>query len=157
MKNFWKNLALREQRLIAWGGSSLLLALLYAWAWQPIVKERQVLRAGMPTLKANVSQMSADAREVAALRIATQQKPSDSDLNRAILQAARSSNLGTDALQVSLHDQQHASLNLKSVSLDQWNALTVALATEGHIRVESCIIEPLEKSGLVRVSARLSN
>ncbi len=157
MKQILKNLAPREQRLITWGGSGLLIALLYAWVWQPIVKERQALHADLPASRANALQMSEDAREVAALRSRAQQNPPNTPINAAILQAGRDTGLSPDAMQISLHDPQHASLNLKSITLEQWNALTVTLSTSARIRVESCIIEPLEKSGQVKVSARFSS
>lgn len=159
MRQLFNNLAARERRLIIWGGSGLLAALFYAWGWQPIWKEKQVLRAALPALQASARQMDADAQEVARLRSAAQATPSataiPATISAAIGQAGRESGLSPESLQISPIDPQHASLKLEPVTLDQWNALTVALSNNARIRVEHCLIEPLEKPGLVKVTAQV--
>lgn len=161
MRQLFNNLAARERRLIVWGGSGLLAALFYAWGWQPIWKERQALRAALPTLQANARQMDADAQEVARLRASAQSAPSgttiQATISAAIQQASRESGLSSEALQITPLDPQHASLKLEPVTLDQWNALTVALSGNARIRVENCLIEPSQKPGMVKVTAQVSS
>lgn len=149
----WQQLAPRERRVISWGGSALLAALLYAYLWQPLNTERHKLRASLPQLRASATAMALQTQEAARLRQNTGVTPSGPSLQAAIEQAASESGADKNTMQITLLDANRANINFQKISFDNWTALAARLQGEKHVRLDSCGIAALAETGAVRVQA----
>lgn len=152
-KMHWQQLAPRERRVISWGGSILLAALLYAYLWQPLNAERHKLRASLPQLRASAAEMASQAQEAARLRQNAGVTPGGPALQAAIEQAASEAGTDKNTMQINLLDTNRASINIQKISFDNWTALAARLQGEKHVRLDSCAIEALTETGAVRVQA----
>jgi general secretion pathway protein M len=151
--SWWRQLAPRERRLISWGGTGLLAAVLYAYLWLPITVERHKLRANLPQLRANAAQMQRQAQEAAQLKASATPALRGEAIKSAIHQAANEAGLDSKTLQVNLLDEGRANIAWATVPFDAWTMLVANLQKNQGIRLESCTIEALPETGLVSVRA----
>lgn len=149
----WQQLAPRERRVITWGVTVLLAALLYAYLWQPITVERNKLRATLPQLRENAAQMQRQAQEAARLKASVTPTPRGETIKPAIYQAAKEAGLDSKTLQVNTLDEGRADIALATASFDAWTVLVAILQKNQGIRLESCTIEALPEAGKVSVRA----
>ena len=68
LEQLWRERNPRERWLIGLGLPLLLLALLYAYLWLPVQKERARLQRTLPELRASAAQLHQQAQEVQTLR-----------------------------------------------------------------------------------------
>ncbi len=151
--SWWRQLAPRERRLIAWGGAVLLAALSYAYLWLPLDTERVKLRAGLPQMRADAALMSTQADEAASLRQNARPALSGPALQAAILQATSEAGVDEKSVQITLLDGHRANISIQGVAFDSWANLAARLQGEKNIRLESCSIEAMPEAGMVRVQA----
>jgi len=149
----WQQLAPRERRLISWGGTGLLAAVLYAYLWQPITAERLKLRATLPQLRGNAAQMQSQAQEAAQIKASVSPALQGEAIQSAIHQAADEAGLDSKTLQVKLLDAGRANIALATVSFDAWTVLVANLQKNQRIRLESCTIKALPEAGRASVQA----
>ncbi len=149
----WQQLSLRERRVISWGGSGLLAALLYAYLWQPLNDERIRLRDNLPQLRTNASVMALQAQETLRLRQNANAPISRTSLQAAIQKIAIETGVDSPSLQITLLNENRANINIPKITFDSWVELTARMQSEKHIRIESCSIEALTEGGMVRVQA----
>lgn len=149
----WQQLAPRERRVISLGGSILLAALLYAYLWQPLNTERHKLRASLPQLRANTAEMASQAQEAARLRQNTNAPLGNTTLQAAIQKIATEMGVDSQNLQITLLNENRASLNIPKIAFDRWVELAARLQSENLVRIESCKIEALKEGGMVQVQA----
>lgn len=153
---WWQRLAVREQRFIRWGGSALLVALIYAYLWQPLVVERQKLRVSLPQLRADAAKMRVQAEEARRIKTFAASPLSGTALQSAVRLAATGSGWDDKALQINLIDENRVNVSGPSISFDAWTTFVAQLQKGQRIRLESCNISGLPESGLVKVQAVLS-
>lgn len=156
LKTWWQRLATRERRLIGWGGAALLLALAYAYLWQPLDAERHKVRAGLPALRATAAGVKAQAEEAVRLKDLGAPALTGAALQAAVQQAASDSGSGK-TLQSAILDDAHVSAAWSEISFDAWTAMLALLQSGKHVRLESATIDALPASGLVRVQAVFSS
>lgn len=148
----WQQLAPRERLVIGWGGAGLLLALLYAYLWQPLDSERHRLRAALPALRVAVEEVRAGAEEASRLKTSASPATTGTALQAAVQQAASESG-GAQAPQFSLLDESRVSATWPSISFEAWAAMAAKLQSARHIRLESVTVDALPEPGLARVQA----
>lgn len=68
LRQFWRERNTRERQLIGIGLPLLLLALLYAYLWLPVQKERARLQRTLPELRTSAAQLRQQAQEVKILQ-----------------------------------------------------------------------------------------
>ncbi len=63
---FWQQRSARERRVLVWGGSLLMLALLWLLGVEPALEGRERWRKDLPQLRADAAQVQALAQQLAA-------------------------------------------------------------------------------------------
>lgn len=152
----WQQLAPRERRMISWGGSGLLAALLYAYLWQPVAMERDKLRTSLPQMKDHAAQMRFQAEEAAQLKTSIRPGPKGEAIKSAIYRTAGEIGMDNKALQLNMLDEHHASISMTKVSFTTWMTLVTDLQKNQGIRLESCDIEALPETGMIHLRATLA-
>ncbi len=152
LQTWWQQLAPRERLVIGWGAAGLLLALLYAYLWQPLDSERNRLRAALPALRVAAEEVRAGAEEASRLKASAAPATTGTALQAAVQQAASESG-SAQAPQLSLLDESRVSANWSAISFEAWTAMTAKLQNARHIRLESVTVDALPEPGLVRVQA----
>lgn len=152
LQTWWQQLAPRERKIIGWGGAGLLLALLYAYVWQPLGSERNRLRAVLPALRLAAEEVKAGAEEASRLKTSASPAVSGAALLAAVQQAASESG-SAQTPQISLLDESRVSAAWPSISFDAWTAMAAKSQTILHLRLESVTVDALPEPGQVRVQA----
>ena len=155
VQNWWRNLALRERRVIAWGAGALLLALAYAYLWQPLEAERTKLKAGLPALRTAAAEVKAEAEEAVRLKSLGSSPVTGAALQAAVRQAANDAGNGK-TLQLGMLDDTRVNAAWPAISFDAWTGMLTALQAGQHVRLESATVEALPATGMVRVQAVFS-
>lgn len=156
-QQFWKQSSPRERWLIGGGFGLLLAAVLFFYVLQPVVRDRQKLRASLPQLRVNAERMRLDAAEVTRLRTL----PSSSSLpNGGIRGAVEASaevfKLRDSISQASVEGEGRISIAMTTVPFDSWVRWLGHLQEQYRIRLESCRVEALPQPGMVRIKAVLA-
>ena len=68
MKQWWNNLNAREQQILMAGAAGLMALLIYLFAWEPLVKERERLTGAVSKLREDKQWMLQAASQVGQLR-----------------------------------------------------------------------------------------
>jgi general secretion pathway protein M len=151
---FWQARNPREQKVLALGAGLLLLALLYAYLWQPMNQERERLRTQLPAMRGALAAMKDQGREIAQLKTgtaATERLP----LAQIIDQSAAAAGVKEKLTQVTPLAPDRVQVTLNSVAFDKWLAWLKALQGEHAVRVESAQIAAAGDPGNTRVQAVL--
>jgi general secretion pathway protein M len=151
LKLFWQARTTRERMTLLVGGGLLLVALLYAFVWQPISRERQKLHVALPELRAKAAQMKLDAQEIQRLKGAT--TAGAQNIRGAIEQSAQASGMRDKLTSTDVLDKSRARVTLSDVPFDQFLAWLDRLQQDGHVRLEAGQVEALPQTGHVKVQA----
>lgn len=157
-KRHWDGRSARERQIFAL--SALLLSPLIAWwlLWQPAHTASLKLRAGIPALRVQAEQMRAQVAEAAQLR----HRPHPAVLDAAALKLAVEASAERHQLRGAVTALDTAGprsvrITLASISFEQWLRWLRDLQREQHIRADSLGIAALPQTGMVKVSATLTN
>ncbi len=150
---FWQQREPRERAIIAGGAALLIIALLYAFVWEPIVQDRERLQTRVPQLIASARQIEQDASEIERLRALPRAPVSAQGLQSAIEQSAAASNLRDKITRVAADGNNRSRVQLAAVAFDQWLSWVAKLQNEQRIRVEAAQVEALAEPGMVKVNA----
>lgn len=155
-QQFWKQASSRERWLIGGGFGLLLVVVLVFYVWQPVVRDRQKLRANLPHLRANAEQMHLSAAEVTRLKTlpASALLP-NGGIRSAVEKSAETFKLRDSTSKVSVEGDGRVSISMASVPFDNWVRWLGYLQEQYRIRLESCRVEALPQPGMVRVKAVL--
>lgn len=156
LKSRWHQLAVREQRLIAWGGGGLLAALLYAYAWQPISQERQKLHSALPKLQADATLVLALAREAEQLKSQPSGTAPPQGPQEAVLQAANHVGIDGKNINIIVLDQKRVRIEMASIPFDACLSLLGELYKTSHAGVASTSIEKHQGTSRVNFNAVLN-
>ncbi len=156
LQQFWMQASPRERWLIGGGFGLLLVVVLVFYVWQPIVRDRQKLRASLPQLRANAEQMRLNAAEVGRLKTlpASAALPKGG-MRGAVENSAAAFKMRDSMSQVSVEGDGRISITMASVPFDNWVRWLGHLQEQYRIRLESCRIEALPQPGMVRIKAVL--
>jgi general secretion pathway protein M len=156
-QQFWKQASPRERWLIGGGFGLLLVVVLIFYVWQPVVRDRQKLRANLPQLRASAEQMRLNAAEVVRLKTLTSSAAlPKGGIRGAVEESAAAFKLRDSIGQVSLEGDGRISISLDMVSFDNWVRWLGHLQEQYRIRLESCRVEALPQPGMVRIKAVLA-
>lgn len=156
-QQFWMQASPRERWLIGGGFGLLLVVLLVFYVWQPVVRDRQKLRANLPQLRANAERMRLNAAEVARLKtLPSSASLPNGGIRGAVENSAAAFRLRDSMSQVSVEGDGRISISMAPVPFDSWVRWLGQLQEQYRIRLESCRIEALPQPGMVRVKAVLA-
>lgn len=156
-QQFWMQASPRERWLIGGGFCLLLIAVLFFYVWQPVVRDRQKLRANLPQLRTHAEQMRLNEAEVGRLKTlpASAALPKGG-IRGAVENSAAAFKLRDSMSQVSVEGDGRISFSMAPVSFDNWVRWLGHLQEQYRIRLESCRVEALPQPGMVRVKAVLA-
>ena len=156
-QQFWMRTSLRERWLIGGGFGLLLVVLLVFYVWQPVVRDRQKLRANLPQLRANAEQMRLSAAEVARLKAqpASVSLP-NGGIRGAVENSAAAFKLRDSISNVSEEGEGRINISMATVPFDDWVRWLGHLQEQYRIRLESCRVEALPQPGMVSIKAVLA-
>lgn len=157
-KRYWDSRPARERRILAL--SALVLGPLAAYwlLWQPAHTASIKLRASVPALRAQAEQMRTQAAEADMLRHRPRPATLDTGALKLAVEASASRHQLRDALStLDAVEPRSVRVTLASVSFEQWLGWLRDLQREQHIRADSLIITALPQTGMVKVSATLTN
>lgn len=156
-QQFWMQASPRERWLVGGGFGLLLIVLLVFYVWQPIVRDRQKLRANLPQLRINAEQMRLNAAEVVRLKtLPSSASLPNGGIRGAVEKSAVAFKLRDSMGQISMEGDGRISISMATVTFDNWVRWLGHLQEQYRIRLESCRVEALPQPGMVRIKAVLA-
>lgn len=153
IRQFWRRLSTREQMIVGGGTALLVIILLVFYVWQPLEKERTRLRVSLPGMRAEAQQMRVDALAVPKLKNIARPVPLAGGLKEMVEQTASAQ--GLQVTQVNTQGNGKLSVSLAAVPFDAWVKWLATLQTQQAIRLDTCRVEALPQSGMVKVQVVL--
>lgn len=154
---FWMQASPRERWLIGGGFGLLLIVVLVFYVWQPIVHDRQKLRASLPQLREKAEQMRLNAAEVVRLKtLPTSASLPNGGMRGAVERSAVAFKLRGSMSQISVEGDGRISISMSTVPFDSWVRWLGHLQEQYRIRLESCRVEALPQPGMVRIKVVLA-
>jgi type II secretory pathway component PulM len=150
---FWMERIARERAIIAVASFLAAFAIAYAYAWLPVVRERDRLLARVPELRAQAQAMERDARELQELKATT--TPSV-ELRAVIQQAATASGLASASIAIVHQDSARMRTIIASARPEHAFAWLARVQSAAGVRLESIRVTSLEESGVVRTETMLA-
>lgn len=156
LQQFWKQAPPRERWIIGGGFGLLLVVVLVFYVWQPLVRDRQKLRANLPQLRLNAEQVRLNAAEVNKLKAlpASAELP-NGGIRGVVETSATAFKLRESLGQVIVEGNERISISMTIVSFDSWVRWIGNLQEQYRLRLESCQVEALPQPGLVNIKAVL--
>ena len=151
LRELWNAREPRERRVIAAGLGALLLAVLWAYVWEPIATDRARLVAALPKLRVQAQQIAIQGAEVDRLRNAARSRGTASTADAAIGAAAQSLGLGDAIGAVTTLGEGRVQVAVKPVAFDALLRLLGELAAGQGLAVESLVVRVAPEPGRVQV------
>jgi type II secretory pathway component PulM len=151
---FWVSRSPRERSVIAWMAAAAAALLAFALVWLPMDRARTRIAGALPSLRASVAEMRAQAAEAKELR-AMPVRGAGAPTSIASLIASGTLTQGLPGARLSALDAKRARLAIDDASwtrLVEW--LSSAHATHG-LTVEEAMIDALAAAGRVRATVVL--
>jgi general secretion pathway protein M len=157
-QRYWNARPASERRTLTLAALVLAPILAYLLLWQPAHRALAQLQASVPALRAQAEHMRGQAAEVEALR----HRPRPALLDAAALKTAVAESADRHQLRDALttldaQEPNAVRITLASVSFAQWLGWLRDLEREQHIRADAAVIAALPQTGIVKISATLSN
>ncbi len=154
---FWRARNSRERWIVLIAGGLLLIALIDALLWQPLLKSRERLRRNVPELRLSAEQVKAQSALAQQLKARAGSNAAQSgDLSQLLTQAAATAGLSKNLSEVRSTDPNRVSVTLESVAFDTWIALLSTMHAQYGAKLESGQLEALPDPGMVKVRAVLA-
>ena len=150
---FWDGRTGREKQLLTWGGA--LLALVIGWSvlWAPAADGRAQLRASLPGLQRQLSQMTAEADEARSLSAAAASvAPGGAALKNAVVSSLAGHGLSGAHVQMVGTAVQ---IQLKDASFAAWAGWLNDVRRQLKVQVVDAHVSALKTDGQVDLSASL--
>jgi general secretion pathway protein M len=151
LRELWNAREPRERVVIAAGLGALLLAVLWAYAWEPIATDRVRLVAALPQLRAQAQQIATQGTEVERLRNAARSRGPASAPDAAIGATAKSLGLGDAIGTVTTLGEGRIQIAVKPVAFDALVRLLGELGAAHSLAVESLVVRAAPEPGRVQV------
>lgn len=145
----------RERIALVAGTVVALLLGGYGWLWMPLAEDTLKLRAGVPQLRAQATQLAADTAEVKRLAATPKTQVAGDALAPGIEQSALAAGM-KDKLRMLPLDTGRVQISSEGIGFNEWIGLLATLQQTRMARVESARVEPVPGSTLVRAQAVLS-
>lgn len=156
LQQFWKQASPQERWLIGGGLGLLLVVVLVFYVWQPLVRDRQKLRASLPQLRLNAEQMRLSAEEVVKLKSLSASVALPKGGLRSVVETSAGVFKLRDSLgQVNVEGNERITISMSKASFDSWVRLLGYMQEQYRIRLESCQVEALPQPGMVNIKAVL--
>jgi general secretion pathway protein M len=150
---FWSARTQREKTILMWGGLVAGIAIVYLVLWAPAYEGRARLRASLPTMQAQLAQMTAQANEARALSGAGQgATPTGGALRDALTQSLATNNMG--AAQVQLIGTA-VQIQLKNASFPLWTMWLDDVRKQLKVQVIETHVTAQQPDGQVDLTALL--
>lgn len=158
MREWWDALGTRERLMLMAGAAALLLVLLWALAWQPLVSEVRRLEDEVAAQRENLRWMQTAAAELQQLRGAGGAAAAGLG-GRSLLavadQTARSAGLGNGLKRIEPDGADAVRVRLEGVPFDTVVVWLDSLAREAGVTANSVTVERTEAPGMVNVRLTL--
>lgn len=157
-KRHWDGRSARERQILVFCALALAPLAAYSLLWQPAHTASAKLRASAPDLRAQAERVRAQVAEVGMLR----HRPHPAVLDSAALKLAIEASAARHQLRGALStldavEPRAVRISLASVSFEQWLGWLRDLQQEQHIRADSVSVAALPQTGMVKISATLTN
>ncbi len=157
-KRHWDSRTARERQTLVLAALVLLPLLAYLLLWQPAHTALTKLRASVPVMRVQVEQLRVQAAEVAMLRHRPKPAVLDASALKSAIEASADRHQMRDALSTLVAQEPNAvRVTLASVSFEQWLRWLRVLQQEQHVRADSVSIAAMPQTGIVKISATLTN
>jgi type II secretory pathway component PulM len=154
----WSALTASEQNTVKWGAAIVLPSLFYLILWQPAHTNVAKLQTSVPHLRAQLAQMQAQAVEVQTLRQGAHPAVLEGDaLRHIVASAAETASWVAPMFVIEQADKQGVRVTAENIAFASWVKFLRELDSAHHIRADSLTVDPLPTSGMVKVSATLTN
>jgi general secretion pathway protein M len=151
IRELWNAREPRERMVIAAGLGALLVAVLWAYVWDPIATDRARLAAALPKLRAQAQLVATQGAEVERLRNAARSRGTPTAPDAAIGAAAKSLGLGDAIGAVTVLGEGRVQVVVKPVAFDALVHLLGELAAGQGLAVESLVVRVAPEPGRVQV------
>lgn len=151
IRELWNAREPRERMVIAAGLGALLVAVLWAYVWDPIATDRARLAAALPKLRAQAQLVATQGAEVERLRNAARSRGTPTAPDAAIGAAAKSLGLGDAIGAVTVLGEGRVQVVVKPVAFDALVRLLGELAAGQGLAVESLVVRVAPEPGRVQV------
>ena len=151
LRELWRAREPRERLVIAIGLCALLAAALWAYVWDPIVRDRARLVTALPQLRAQAREVAAQGAEVERLRNAARSRGAPAAPEAAIGAAAAALGLGEAIGTVTALGEGRVQVAVKPVAFDALVRLLGELGTHHGYAVESLVVRAAPERGRVHV------
>ncbi len=148
---YWNSRSPRDRAILAGVGALAIVALAWAYAWQPITAARLRLRAELPQLRGAAAEMQQAAADVQRLRGLPQ--PESKDGVAAAKAAADAAGIDKEAFQFAALGPNRVQANAPGIAFDNWLGFIQQLQSSAFGRVETAQVSALAEPGMVRVQA----
>ena len=155
LRDKWNALTASEQRTLKLGSVILMPALFYLVLWQPAQTAVIRLQKTVPTLRAQLITMDAQALEMQTLRQATRPSTPEDDEFRKITE--RAITLAGLNVKLATHSQNELHLSGESVAFARFLGFLRELERKHHIRTTSLTATATTTPGQVKLKAVLNN
>lgn len=154
----WNPRSAQERRTILWSAIVLTPVLYYFMLWQPAHQALAKLHTTMPVLQAQSAKLTEQAAEVEALRHRPQLAALDAAaLKTSVDESAQQHQLRAAINALETQEPNGVRVTCDAISFTAWMAWLRELQQEQHIRADSISISALPQTGMVKISATLSN
>jgi len=158
MKSRWEALTASEQNMVKWGAAIVLPSLFYLLLWQPAHTNVAKLQTSVPQMRAQLAQIQVQAVEVQTLRQGAHPAMLEGDALRHIVAgAAEAVGWAAPMFVIEQADKQAVRVTAESIEFARWVKFLRELDSAHHIRADSLTVTPSPTSGMVKVSASLTN
>jgi len=158
IKKHWLTRTSSERQILTFAAAILLPLLTYLLLWQPAHTAVEKLHLTLPVMRAQALQLQAQAAEVARLRHLPKPAVLDAQSLKSAVESAVARYKMRDAISVlDTQGPNGVQISLAAISFEQWLHFLHELQQEQHVRAESISIAALPQTGMVKISATLSN
>jgi general secretion pathway protein M len=153
LREIWAAREPRERVVIAAGLGALLLAVLWAYVWDPISTDRARLVAALPKLRAQAQQLATQGAEAERLRNGARSRGTPSAPDAAIGAAAKALGLGDAIGAVTTLGEGRIQVAVKPVAFDALVRLLGELGAGHGLVVESLVVRVTPEPGRVQIES----
>lgn len=157
MKEWWHNLALREQRILIGGAAALVLLALYALVWDPYHQEMARLKQAVSTKHLDLQTMQQTAGEIDRLRRsgAGGTLPAGQSVMGVVDSSAKRFNIGTAIKRIQPEGERAVKVWAEQVPFNDLIRWLDDLQKGSGIAIHTITIERQEVDGMVNARLEL--
>lgn len=157
-KRHWDARPERERQMLTIGAVIVLPILVYLLLWQPAHSAVRKLKASVPAMRAQIAQLHIQSAEVARVRHLPKPAVLDTNAMKVAVETAAVRHQLREALStLDTQEPNAVRITLAAVPFEQWLRWVRELQQEQSIRAESVAIVALPQTGMVKISATLTN